>query len=117
MLLVVSDNQVKLLMQRAMTGRAGFDRKAVGSTAEQLRLRDCMLADLRAQNKVLAGVQPIASRGTIAHAPSHTFARSSPCLQCTLGMLLALPVAKQHQPQSSVAEPTSALQHQCLMLP
>lgn len=38
-----------------MTGRLGLDRKQVGSAAEQLRLRDSMLADLRAQNKALAG--------------------------------------------------------------
>lgn len=40
-----------------MTGRNGVDRKPVGSTAEQLRLRDSMLADLRMQNKALAGLQ------------------------------------------------------------
>ena len=45
-------------VQLGMTGRFGLDRRAVGSTAEQLRLRDSMLADLRAQNKALAGEQP-----------------------------------------------------------
>ena len=37
-----------------MGGWGGAD-KGVGSTAQQLRLRDSMLADLRSQNKALAG--------------------------------------------------------------
>ena len=43
------------VLQLGITGRLGLDRKQVGSAAEQLRLRDSMLADLRAQNKALAG--------------------------------------------------------------
>ena len=43
------------VVQLGLTGRLSLDRKPVGSTAEQLRLRDSMLADLRNQNKALAG--------------------------------------------------------------
>ena len=48
-------NHLSIVVQLGMTGRLGLDRKQVGSTAEQLRLRDSMLADLRTQNKALAG--------------------------------------------------------------
>lgn len=34
---------------------SGVPERGVGSTAQQLRLRDTMLADLRSQNKALAG--------------------------------------------------------------
>ena len=34
---------------------SGVHERGVGSTAQQLRLRDTMLADLRSQNKSLAG--------------------------------------------------------------
>ena len=34
---------------------SGVQEGVVGSTAQQLRLRDTMLADLRSQNKALAG--------------------------------------------------------------
>ena len=36
-------------------GDVGGQGRVVGSTSQQLRLRDTMLADLRAQNKALAG--------------------------------------------------------------
>ena len=34
---------------------SGVHEGVIGSTAQQLRLRDTMLADLRSQNKALAG--------------------------------------------------------------
>ena len=43
-------------MQKGLTGQLGRGQdKGVGSTAQQLRLRDSMLSDLRSQNKALAG--------------------------------------------------------------
>lgn len=42
-------------MQKGIVGGWVGAEKGVGSTAQQLRLRDSMLADLRSQNKALAG--------------------------------------------------------------
>ncbi len=42
-------------VQKSVVGGWVGAEKGVGSTAQQLRLRDSMLADLRSQNKALAG--------------------------------------------------------------
>lgn len=42
-------------MQKGEAGVWAGQERGVGSTAQQLRLRDSMLADLRSQNKALAG--------------------------------------------------------------
>ena len=43
-------------MQKGEAGLWAGQERGVGSTAQQLRLRDSMLADLRSQNKALAGM-------------------------------------------------------------
>lgn len=44
-----------LKLEKRVTVGSGVHEGVVGSTAQQLRLRDTMLADLRSQNKALAG--------------------------------------------------------------
>ncbi len=56
-------------LQKGGVGQWGRQEKGVGSTAQQLRLRDSMLADLRSQNKALAGTHCTAVPHTQLQVP------------------------------------------------
>ena len=60
------------MMQRALAGQCVGQEKGVGSTAQQLRLRDSMLVDLRTQNKALAGIHALVHLYCADCVASHT---------------------------------------------